>query len=149
MDQLFALLQDIPSQLNVLVTKILHEIEHSENRKEKQNTKCLSTKCLLPTPSAVRLKNHNLDVQSPNRNLTSRNSLPARAIAPWKASFSFSEDWSGSIQSKLNFPTLEDKCVLFTYFGGWSVSYWLIPLSIASIACSEKFICHNRKGLVI
>lgn len=66
--------------------------------------------------------------------LTFKNSLPARAMARWKATFSFSDDWSGSVQSKFSLPTLEDKWVLFTNFGGWSVSYWLIPLSIASIA---------------
>ena len=79
---------------------------------------------------------------------TFKNSLPARAIACRNASFSFSGDWSGSIQSKFNLPTLEDKCVLFTYLGGWSVSYWLIPLSTASIACYKykqliTWVCFN------
>ena len=41
--------------------------------------------------------------------LTSRNSLPARAMARRKASFSFAADWSGSVQSKFSLPTLEDK----------------------------------------
>lgn len=72
------------------------------------------------------------------RNCTSKNSLPTNVIAFWKASSSLPGDWSKSVQSGFNLPTLDDRPVLFTYLGGWSVSNWLIPLSMASTACKGK-----------
>lgn len=131
---------------------ISHKIEQSENRKmlnawkdfngwneQRRNIYIWSTQDWGHNDKVHyinRTRNqHNIKFQ---KKLTSRNSLPARSIPCWKASFSLSADWSGSVQSKFSFPTLEDKFVLFTYLGGLSVSYWLIPLSIASIAWQKS-----------